>query len=894
MFKTIFGLAFQGVKRRRRQSLLIFFVLLVSFTFAIILLSYTTSIAETNSQLRLDTYGSWYGAISDGIDSDIEYLESTEWVDDIGVSVNYGSASVMVGGLSQGSLKIGTADENLVDMGINLESGRMPSSSGEIAIEAASLNEVGYGASTGSNITLQWTFKNENSSVTVERTFNVVGVISEYTGLWDIGATLNTAIIPEEAIADILAEAEKSLGEITSLSTETTYFFTVKSGMESGVETDVNKYLYNTREGSAIRICTINSVLKMESEAAQTNMVYLVLILAITILAVVMIYILQMQVEVKRIVRFRSIGGSKWQLRALILTETLMLAIPAILLGTLLGFLGIKLLLSVSVYSGSVDVAVSIPWNYLLTALALWLVGILAVRMITFQVALSTPLTGRMGMQRSKNKVVVGFRRALIMLMATLLCISAVFTTVNLAEPVSEYNYWTSLWSYYISEVDGTVLRNEYSLPDLSEYEAEFLSLEGVTDFVGFNDFYAYVTTSDEESGDSVVVITMDWDDLQRYVDTTGIDQEAYESGESVIVQIASDRIDGTYYEMEAINVSTGETVTMYVTESEAVSVVPEENSDITISIDYNHFDSYHSAHGNTTLDESIFESSGLVSVDVNIGALQLIDSSETLVSLLQYDRSDRYSIENYNYYVICALPVLQEIVDQIPEGTQWWIENERFFRGQQEVGYNQGFIFTNLNAVDLGVDTAVTKLLSQIVYKSSTDLGPFEAAYYKLYNFREINYANAQVYQQSMIMTIISGVCIAVVVLLILVSTLRLETDSEKRRYGILQAIGMSKRQRNIELARRAVIRSVISIAVAVVSYLAYYLVMNISVIVEGTSPIAVLGTMFTTLAGYGLTVPVLIGILIIVFLITFAICFGSKLSINKYTIMEMLREDR
>ncbi len=894
MLKTMFSLAFESIKRRKRQSLLIFFVLLVSFTFAIILLSYTSSVAETNSQLRYDTYGSWYGAISNGIDSDLEYLESSEWVDEVGTSVNYGSASVMVGGLSQGSLKIGTADESLIDMGINLESGRMPESTNEIAIEAASLNEAGYGATTGSNITMQWTFKNDSNSVTVERTFNVVGVISEYTGLWDIDATLNTAIISEEAMADILAEAEKALGEITNLSTETTYFFTVKSGMESGVETDVNKYLYNTREGSTIRICTINSVLKMESEAAQTNMVYLVLILAITILAVVMIYILQMQVEVKRIVRFRSIGGSKWQLRFLILLETLMLAIPAILHGILLGFLGIKLLLSVSVYSGSVDVAVSIPWNYLLTALALWLVGIVAVRMITFQVALSTPLTGRMGMQRGKSKLVGGFRRALIMFMSTLLCISLLFTTVNLAEPVSEYTYWTSLWSYYISEMDGTFLRNEYSLPDLSEYEAEFLALEGVTDFVGFNDFYAYVTTSDEESGDSVVVITMDWDDLQRYVDTTGIDQEAYESGESVIVQIAADKMDGTYYEMEAINVSTGETVTLSMTESEAVSVVPEENSDITISIDYNHFDSYHSAHGDTTLDESIFESSGLVSVDVNIGVVQLIESDETLVSLLQYDRSDRYSIENRNYYIICALPVLQEIVDRIPEGTQWWIENERFLRGQQEVGYNQGFIFTNMNAGDLGVDTAVTKLLSQIVYKSSTDLGSFEAAYYKLYNFREINNANAQVYQQSLIMTIISGVCIALVVLMILVSTLRLETESEKRRYGIMQAIGMSKRQRNLELARRAAFRSVVSVTASVVSYLVYYLAINIQTIISGTSPLEVLGTMFATLAGYGLTVPVLLGILAIVFLITFAICFGSKLSINKYTIMEMLREDR
>ncbi len=353
MFKTIFSLAFQGIKRRRRQSLLIFFVLLVSFTFAIILLSYTTSIAETNSQLRLDTYGSWYGAITDGIDSDLEYLESEEWVEDVGISVNYGSASVMVMQYVMGDVVIGTADDSLIDMGINLENGSMPDATNEIAIESATLSEIDY--NIGGTITLQFVFYNDEyqeEAVTVERTFKIVGAISEYTGLWSVDCTLNSAIITEEAMAEIVAEAEAQLGENMYYTHDTTYFFTIKSGMERSVESDVNKYLYSIREGSSFRTVTINPVTEMETEAAQTNMVYLALILAITILAVVMIYILQMQVEVKRIVRFRSIGGSKWQLRALILIETLMLAIPAVVLGILLGFIGIRLLLSVSVYSG--------------------------------------------------------------------------------------------------------------------------------------------------------------------------------------------------------------------------------------------------------------------------------------------------------------------------------------------------------------------------------------------------------------------------------------------------------------------------------------------------------------------------------------------------------------
>ncbi|MCD7823431.1 MAG: hypothetical protein LUG86_05370 [Oscillospiraceae bacterium] len=865
MFKTILGLAFEGIKRRKRQSLLIFFVLLVSFTFAIILLSYTTSIAETNSQLRLDTYGSWYGAITDGVDSDLEYLEGEDWVEDVGISVNYGSASVMVMQYVMGDVEIGTADDSLIDMGINLENGSMPDATNEIAIESATLSEIDY--NIGGTITLQFVFyydEYQEEAVTVERTFKIVGAISEYTGLWSVDCTLNSAIITEEAMAEIVAEAEAQLGENMYYTHDTTYFFTVKSGMEKSVESNVNKYLYSIREGSSFRTVTINPVTEMESEAAQTNMVYLALILAITILAVVMIYILQMQVEVKRIVRFRSIGGSKGQLRLLILIETLMLAIPAIILGILLGLLGIRIVLGLSVYSGSVDVAVSIPWNYLMMALALWIVGILAVRMITFQVALATPLVGRMGMERSKNKVVVGFRRVLIMLMATLLCVSAVFTTVNIAEPASEYSYWSSLWSYYICQQDGIPVSK---LENVSDYEDLILSAPGISDFIGFNSFDAIVTSTDDGSLINIDsrVIAMEWEDIEKYVDTKGVDREAFENGESVIVQVVS---------------------TSYIANNSIF-----DYSDITLSVAYE----YESVERSmlSMYDPDSLLNSELATVTVDIDSLQIVDREDTLVSQLETDRLGEYkfTLETLDYYVICSNSVIQNLVNQIPENTKWWTDDWRFFRGQQEVGYQEAYIFANMNAGDLSADTAMTNIINQIYF---TNVVGINENYFELSNLREINYANAQVYQQSMIMTMISGVCIAIVVLLILVSTLRLETDSEKRRYGILQAIGMSKRQRNIELGRRAAIRSVIAIAVAVVSYLCYYLFMNIPVMIAGSSPLSILGTMFTTLAAYSLTAPALIGILIIVFLITFAICFGSKLSINKYTIMEMLREDR
>ena len=357
----------------------------------------------------------------------------------------------------------------------------------------------------------------------------------------------------------------------------------------------------------------------------------------------------------------------------------------------------------------------------------------------------------------------------------------------------------------------------------------------------------------------------MEWEDIEKYVDTEGVDREAFENGESVIVQVVS---------------------TSYIANNSTF-----DYSDITLSVAYE----YESVERSmlSMYDPDTLLNSELATVTVDIDSLQIIDREDTLVSRLETDRLGEYkfTLETLDYYVICSNSVIQNLVNQIPETTKWYTTTWRFFRGQQEVGYQEAYVFADMNAGDLSADAAMTNIINQIYF---TNVVGINDNYFELSILREINYANAQVYQQSLIMTIVSGVCIALVVLMILMSTLRLETESEKKRYGILQAIGMSKRQRNIELGRRAAIRSIIAIAAAVVSYLAYYLVMNISVIASGTSPLTVLGTMFTTLAGYGLTVPVLLRILAIVFLVTFAICFGSKLSINKYSIMEMLREDR
>ena len=81
MNRDLWTLARQGIWRRRRSSLLLFLVLLLSFAFAVMMLSVMGSMDRTNTELLKNTYGGWYGAIPDGKAEDRAFLERREWLD---------------------------------------------------------------------------------------------------------------------------------------------------------------------------------------------------------------------------------------------------------------------------------------------------------------------------------------------------------------------------------------------------------------------------------------------------------------------------------------------------------------------------------------------------------------------------------------------------------------------------------------------------------------------------------------------------------------------------------------------------------------------------------------------------------------------------------------------
>ena len=146
----LFGLAVQGLLRKKRGSLLLFAVLLLSFAFAIISLTVTVSIRKTNEEYLYDTYGTWYGAIANGQDADEVFLREQAWLDELGITKNYGTIQAS----SSGSTGIGVMDEAFLWIGrLGLQDGRFPENAGEIAMEADLLSALGYAYTLGQEIT---------------------------------------------------------------------------------------------------------------------------------------------------------------------------------------------------------------------------------------------------------------------------------------------------------------------------------------------------------------------------------------------------------------------------------------------------------------------------------------------------------------------------------------------------------------------------------------------------------------------------------------------------------------------------------------------------------------------------------------------------------------------
>ena len=212
MLRNLLTLALQGTLRKKRSSVLIFSVLLISFSFAIVALSLVGSISKTNAEFRLNAYGEWYYAIPSGKEEDGNWVQNQPWIESAGTAVNYATI-----GTQSGVIAFGTADQSLIDLGhIRIEAGKFPTEDHEIALEADALSALGYDYTLGQEITVCLKFPYKDKEITIQRSYTLCGVIGEYSNLWVLNRNpdqrlLVSAIVTPNAAESALSEVKQCI-----------------------------------------------------------------------------------------------------------------------------------------------------------------------------------------------------------------------------------------------------------------------------------------------------------------------------------------------------------------------------------------------------------------------------------------------------------------------------------------------------------------------------------------------------------------------------------------------------------------------------------------------------------------------------------------------------------
>lgn len=825
--KRAFQTCAAWAEREKAQQPAYGFILTISFAAVLVTLCITGSIIKTNAEYRLNTYGAWYGAIPYGIKGDAEFLSTVNGIGEIGAATVYGQA-VSKSGVAVTS--VGSADGNLLKIGrIELQDGELPQHDGEIALEASALSKLGKNYTIGQEIDFTVLFDAESEEsvegikIPVECTFTLCGVLREYSSLWQLsenklskpvcgalitntaGENLRTKAI--ETAAQMNEQSEEGAAHVSVAAANRQFFFEVDEAERGQAAESINAYMQKTRRGTnADKAVCINTAAFSDKGEANYHSFYICLILAVTVIAVVCIYAVQLRKQVRGIALFRSIGITKRQLRLLLTFETLILCLPALGAGTLLGTIITKLILKLFVYAKSAPVQVDVPLSQLAVTALCWIAGIFAARMAVFRIALSEPLTGRMHTARRRAHAFDVFRRTAVVLLAAVFCGAVIFGILESLYPRADMHKWQNQPAYVLNAESSEVAfirdgRNAQLIT--ADMLKTYQSIPGVTKAAALNSMTVELTFDGDknsslftalreydpqfEDGAAVCLYALSKESLGTLIDPSAVDAaawQAFSNGEGVIMSFPVGTDGGVFFNREhfgAADLSAGDEISVGCYGSK---LIREE-------------DAYR-----------LGAYSKLLTKNVSIAAVAEFDHEKTNLIL-----TGAYQ----PYTVFCSDEFLKNILTECEPGSLCG----SFITGDKnaveaEYGCNTANVYTDLNAGYVSTDS----VLAEITAKQSISMN----------NNREQYAAYIQEDLQKLILIYSGCGCIALVMLLLIGNILTLEAEGEEREFGILRALGMSKRQLRWQLNCRAALRGAAAVLCGWLVYAAYMFASAIS----------------------------------------------------------------
>lgn len=793
MHHYLCDIALKGLKGKKRSSTYLFLVCFLSVAFAVVNVSITGSLNKTREELRYDTYGEWDAAI---YSPEPLSVSKDEHIQGWGTAQVYGK---LLDGGETVLTGIGTLDESLLAIGhLAVQSGKFPTEDNEIAIEADILSGLGYDYELGQTLTLRILNREEE---VVDRKYTLCGVLREYTDLWSTGTEKVTL-----AGACVTADAAKEIGEVCSYQ----YFLSAEG--EEGYP------LYKELKGSYAHVVE-NTAANGQIAEEEYHYFNLVLILFTTLVAVTVIYSIQIKEQTRSIRLFRIIGVTKKQLSQIIFYETMVILLPAAAGGVAVGSLATWGLLRVLMEQSTGGFYIAIPAVLIAGILMLWFGAVFGTRFLIFYYALRGRLSAQERFLLRADRRQRKQKQLGLLILSSASVLAALFCYGESLAPVYIDDTWSKMSSYGITKgeqndyISDKYIENVKCFPGIEEVVAwrnlavtlEFPDMEknpfrallaqnfyGPRPWEGAEDSYGENMSAAGSEGLWCYVYGVaedNWDQFFRYVDDE-IDREKFRNGEAVLLYIPYNQetgvdLAGRLYQdfgvepgdvITAVNYGLGE-----LSEDGTGQVWTEDGAK-----------PYEPYEKLTAVSRAEAEVAGIITADLFQDPYLMIPAT--------------------NYYSIIASDAFAKRLTETDKDGIHLIDGSW---SNQEYGYSRASVYTGMDAEYLSTD--------YLMAKSAAD------NHLNFDNSRERNTALRQEAIQSLLHIWICGIGIFLILMLIQLNIETLRGLTQKRSFALLQVIGMSRRRLRVQLAAKGLLMSVYSCLLGHLGYALYFVIKHI-----------------------------------------------------------------
>lgn len=776
MNKELALLAIQGIKGKKKSSILLMAILFVSLVFTTITVSITDSLNKTNENYRYDTYGEWKVGIFQGGSNDWKYLEECEVVDEVGTACSYGTIL--------GNTAIGTVDASLIDMGhLSMQSGFFPETPGEIAMEASLLSSLGYNYELNQMIQLDIQI---DSETIITKEYRLCGVLKYYSGLWKQEST--------PLVGAILTQ--KDAEELTNRP-EYQYFLTSSDKMDGFYD-----YLLKDRadKGKNEWVLTKNTLAYSNIQATENYDLYIGLILVTAIIAIVCVYIVQMQEQIRSIALLRSIGGTKKQLIKILFYETLCLLLPCFILGIPFGLLSLWIIFRLFMQISFTKFYVSLSIVKMAGIIGIWFATIFFCRFWVLWIAMKQPLTGRISLSVKRKKGQKKMENIFTVFLTSTFAVTLLFIILQVLPEVYEKSRMEEQPSYSLSCGAETIREDVQNLfqeiPGVERIVAKGKMI-GELSFEGMENNSLALKCIENKNGQQPYL-------KERVLENGEVETIFFPNGIGVHITSISEKYLEEYFDAFPLEadlekfLSGEEAIVIFYTEADGmVEMDGEAYTDLGIKsgdkINLTFYSSWEKAEGEN-IELSTPENIGTFSIEVGS------------VMKIVWENYMEYIGNRGSYYnVLVSEKFIQKVLN---ESTPNRTITSGLATGDV-YGDTHVNIYTTTNASYLSTDSVV----ADIARKSEIHME----------NYREKNAAERIAYIQKILSIISIGVSIMLTVLLIFWDIITLSSRTNLKTYGILRAIGMSKKRILGKILGKGVALSSASVLISLGTYIWY-----------------------------------------------------------------------